>query len=406
MTELKYTRLIAAAGALSMMSGVAMAQTFTTDVIIQGSLCVGVDCSTGESFGFDTIRLKENNLRIKFQDTSTSASFPSNDWTITANDSSNGGNNYLRFDDVTNNRVPFTVEAGAQTNTLYVEGDGDVGIKTNNPAVDIHIVEGNTPTVRLEQDGSDGFTSQIYDIASNETNFFFRDVTNGSRLFFRAEPSAPENSIYIDSTGYVGMNRANPTAPLHIVRDVPNDVPHIRVVATRTTPDVGEAEIWLEDGNTASDNDALRLQLAEDSFNISFDNTGGPELRIRKAGDVEVLNGDFEVRNGNNIVVVGGGSISVNGSTLTVPDYVFAPDYELMPLDEVSAFIAENSHLPHIPSAAEVNGGNLDLVAMQLAMLKTVEELTLYTLDQHQTIAAQAELIETLEERLSTLEQQ
>ena len=47
------------------------------DVIIGFSLCVGNDCVNGESFGFDTMRLKENNLRIHFDDTSTSASFPS-----------------------------------------------------------------------------------------------------------------------------------------------------------------------------------------------------------------------------------------------------------------------------------------------------------------------------------------
>ena len=44
------------------------------DVIVDGSLCVGFDCVNGESFGFDTIRVKENNTRIRFYDTSTSAS--------------------------------------------------------------------------------------------------------------------------------------------------------------------------------------------------------------------------------------------------------------------------------------------------------------------------------------------
>ena len=43
------------------------------DFIIQGSLCVGLDCVNNESFGFDTIRLKENNTRIKFEDTSRPA---------------------------------------------------------------------------------------------------------------------------------------------------------------------------------------------------------------------------------------------------------------------------------------------------------------------------------------------
>jgi hypothetical protein len=57
-------------------SSVNAAQVFTTDVIVQGSECVGFDCATSESFGSDTLRLKENNLRIHFDDTSSSASFP------------------------------------------------------------------------------------------------------------------------------------------------------------------------------------------------------------------------------------------------------------------------------------------------------------------------------------------
>lgn len=38
------------------------------DLIVDGSACIGQDCVNGESFGFDTIRIKENNLRIKAQD--------------------------------------------------------------------------------------------------------------------------------------------------------------------------------------------------------------------------------------------------------------------------------------------------------------------------------------------------
>ena len=83
------------------------------DLIVIGRLCVGLDCTSGESFGFDTIRLKENNLCIKAQDTSSSASFPSNDWQITFNDSANGGANKFSIDDIDGGRTPFTIEAGA-----------------------------------------------------------------------------------------------------------------------------------------------------------------------------------------------------------------------------------------------------------------------------------------------------
>ncbi len=61
-------------------------QVILDDLIVDGSACIGFDCVNGESFGFDTLRLKENNLRIRAVDTSSSASFPSNDWQITFND--------------------------------------------------------------------------------------------------------------------------------------------------------------------------------------------------------------------------------------------------------------------------------------------------------------------------------
>ncbi len=183
------------------------AQVIAQDLVVQGSECVGFDCVNGESFGFDTQRLKENNLRIHFNDTSNSASFPTNDWRIVINDTGNGGASYFGIEDSDAGRMPFRVEAGAPANALYVESDGDVGIKTANPVVDLHIVEGNTPTLRLEQDGSDGFTPQTWDVAGNEANFFVRDITNGSRLSFRIRPGAPESSIEITNDGGVKMSR-------------------------------------------------------------------------------------------------------------------------------------------------------------------------------------------------------
>ena len=176
-------------------------QVFLDDLIVDGSACIGMDCSNGESFGFDTLRLKENNLRIKFDDTSSgTGSFPNNDWQITANDSSNGGANKFSIDDITNGKTPFTIEANTPSNTLYVDSAGRIGIKTATPVVDLHIVQGNSPTLRLEQDGSSGFTPQTWDIAGNETNFFIRDVTNGSKLPFRIKPGAPDDSIFVDAS--------------------------------------------------------------------------------------------------------------------------------------------------------------------------------------------------------------
>ena len=66
-------------------------QVIPDDLIVQGSACVGLDCVNNESFGFDTIRVKENNDRIQFDDTSSSAGFATNNWQIRANSSASGG---------------------------------------------------------------------------------------------------------------------------------------------------------------------------------------------------------------------------------------------------------------------------------------------------------------------------
>jgi hypothetical protein len=63
------------------------------------------------------------------------------------------------------------------------------------------------------------------------------------------------------------------------------------------------------------------------------------------------------------------------------PDYVFKNDYSLMPISEVEKFIADNHHLPNIPTAEEVEKDGLDLGDMQSRLTQKIEELTLYLID-------------------------
>ncbi|MGR3810683.1 tail fiber domain-containing protein [Jiulongibacter sp. NS-SX5] len=188
----------------------------TSNGSIQGSLCVGFDCASSESFGSDTQRFKENNLRLHFDDTSTTGSFPSNDWRIVINDQSEGGRSYFAVQDATDSRTPFLIEAGARTNALYVESDGDVGIGTENPVLELHVARGDTPGLRIEQDATSGFEPQTWDLAGNETSFFIRDVSNGSTLPFRVRPGSPSNALVIDTDGDIGMGILSPEGPLHI----------------------------------------------------------------------------------------------------------------------------------------------------------------------------------------------
>jgi hypothetical protein len=60
----------------------------------------------------------------------------------------------------------------------------------------------------------------------------------------------------------------------------------------------------------------------------------------------------------------------------TGADYVFQPDYHLLPLQDVAKFIRENHHLPEIPSEAEVKEKGVSLGEMQAKLLANIEELT------------------------------
>jgi len=272
------------------------------DVIITFSQCVGNDCVSGESFGFDTVRLKENNLRIKFQDTSTTSSFPTNDWQLTANDSANGGQEKFSIDDITGGKTPFTVEAGARTNSLYVEADGDIGVGTSNPVVDVHVLSGNTPTLRLDQDGSSGFTPQTWDVAGNETNFFIRDATHGSRLPFKIFPNAPTNALIVEgTTGNIGLGIQNPEEHLHV----------------HSTD--GSAQVYIEDINgTAAARTMLRMaNKGNTKFTMinteigtewSFANPGDA-FRVSRQGSGVV---ELELDNSGNMTIAGNGTTKIN----------------------------------------------------------------------------------------------
>jgi len=257
---------------------------FNDDVIITQSLCVGQDCVNGESFGFDTIRLKENNLRIGFNDTSASASFPSNDWELTANDSSNGGANRFSITDISGGRTPFTTTAGAPSNSIFINSSGNVGLSEGSPVVELHIADGDSPTIRLEQDGSSGFTSQTFDIAANETNFFIRDVTNSSQLPFRIKPGADTDSLFIAADNSIGMGTDSPKAHLHVRKGgtvfTPNAAVDVMIQDNANTTDAaimtivggatGTAQIGFGDAATANNEIKGRIRYLNTNDQMEF----------------------------------------------------------------------------------------------------------------------------------------
>jgi hypothetical protein len=68
-------------------------------------------------------------------------------------------------------------------------------------------------------------------------------------------------------------------------------------------------------------------------------------------------------------------------------DYVFEESYELKDLSELETYIAENKHLPDVPSATEINTNGIEVSEMMAIMIKKIEELTLYTIQQEKELS-------------------
>jgi hypothetical protein len=366
------------------------------DVYIDGSLCLGNDCVDNTDFNFDTQIFMENNLRIYFHDTSTLASYPRNDWRIVINDSTNGGGSYFSVFDAGENggesTKVFTLEAGAPGHSLYVDDVGRVGFGTATPSVELHTVDGDTPTLRLQQDGSSGFAPQTWDVAGNESNFFVRDVTNGSLLPFRIFPGTPSSTLTLNSSGNVGIGTTSPEAAF----DVRSSYSHF----------------GPNGGNSYFFNNTLNFSSYSNANSGGWINYSGYDHGIAQFRDLTIGNGKntavafFDGSSGN--VGIGtttpSGKLDVNGSIyqrggVLHADYVFEPGYKLESIDEHADFMFNNKHLKAVPKAkADENG--IEIVEVGTHRRGILEELEKAHIYIHQLSSQNKEL----EKRLAMLE--
>ncbi len=67
-------------------------------------------------------------------------------------------------------------------------------------------------------------------------------------------------------------------------------------------------------------------------------------------------------------------------------DYVFNPDYTLIPIDEVEKFVLENHHLPNIPKGTTIQNEGLKVSEISTKMMEKIEEMMLYIIEQNKQI--------------------
>lgn len=213
-------------------------------------------------------------------------------------------------------------------------------------------------------------------------------------LIIAAPAARAADEFVIEADGDIGMGTAMPGAQLHVfgttgmtnllVQDMSATAGSRNLFAIENN---GSVAFDFENTATSSTWRILNIGNPPKIIMTELGNPG-PELTLDQNGDLTVL-GDIN-----------------SGGTTVVPDYVFEPDYKLMPLKELGTFIEEKKHLPNIPSKAEVEAkGSVNITILQMKLLEKVEELTLYTLQQQKTLQTQEDTITALKARLAALEQ-
>ncbi|WP_293785378.1 tail fiber protein [uncultured Pedobacter sp.] len=86
------------------------------------------------------------------------------------------------------------------------------------------------------------------------------------------------------------------------------------------------------------------------------------------------------------------------------PDYVFEKKYKLGTLNELENFIKKNKHLPEVPSAAEFERDGIAVGEMNKLLLKKIEELTLYLIDEHKLNTERARILDVQRSKITQLE--
>lgn len=154
-------------------------------------------------------------------------------------------------------------------------------------------------------------------------------------------------------------------------------------------------QAWSLSGNTGIDTTTTYIGT-NDNKPVIFKANNTEALRITPSGQLAIGTTNaagYKLAVGGNLIAE---RIKVKLQSAGWPDYVFAPNYRLPTLKEVEAYVIQHNHLPEVPSAGELKKDGLDMEDMQAALLKKIEELTLYMIEADKKIAE-------LEKKVSTL---
>ncbi len=221
--------------------------------------------------------------------------------------------------------------------------------------------------------GSNWLTATLHDAISIDGSFLTPHVD--TKTWWERDPY---NNIQAWGTGssvYMAINNGN----VGIGTNAPGSILHVHSQDSRSArfTRAGYRDLW-------------GFEIAAGTFGL-YDYTNAKYIWRQSASDLLLMESSGNVGIGTSDTK--GYKLGVNGSVIATsmtvklygnwPDFVFAKTHRLRPLSEVESYIQANQHLPEVPSAAEVAKDGINLGEMDATLLKKIEELTLYMIEQN-----------------------
>jgi len=315
--------------------------------------------------------------------------------------------------------------------TIYNSNTGNVGVGTTTPATKLQVngvlsVLGGAGS-ELTGGGGNGLQF-IGGYASPVLGRMIIGDNSGWKFHLSSRTSAGtigDLFTFLDN-GNMGIGTANPQTLL--------DLGELRFGKISSFPAEGfiTEGVWgnyiLGDVNNAqrlrlgvSNDGSTRAEIFIDNSNrqdgtLTFKtgNGGAAQSRMFIDGNGSVSIGTTNP--GTNKLAVEGtiGARKVVVTLSSFADYVFKRGYSLPSLSSVARYIRSNGHLPEMPTADSVQKNGLDLGGNQVVLVKKIEELTLYLIQQNKELEAlkqhdkmlkeQNRQLRSMQERINRLE--